>query len=418
MDRREALEKDNQDRLQHFREKFIFPESKTREKVLYFTGNSLGLQPKNASDQINKELENWSKFGVEAHFKAEKPWVSYHENVTAKLAEITGAKEIEVVAMNSLTVNLNLLMLSFYRPQGKKSKIMIEDGAFPSDIYAVKSQIEFHNYDSNETLIQLKARNGESTLRTENILDEIEKNKDELALVMLAGVNYYTGQAFDMKSIAQKCRECGIYCGFDLAHAIGNIELELHDWAPDFAVWCSYKYLNSGPGGIAGAFVHKRHKSTNIPRLHGWWGSEKQNRFKMSSEFVPIEGAEAWQMSNPPIFQLAAHNAALEIFEEAGFMKPLVEKSKKMTAYFEKLIRSLGNDKIEIITPESPADRGCQLSIRVKNADRRLFDKLMDRDVIVDWREPDVIRAAPVPLYNSYIDCYDFYVTLKEMINP
>lgn len=414
MNRNEVKSLDKNDPLSHFRQKFYMPKGKKREEALYFTGNSLGLQPKNTAGQINDELEKWSKEGVEGHFADNKPWVSYHEIVTKNLAKLTGSKEIEVVAMNSLTVNLNLLMLSFYRPSKTKNKIMIEGGAFPSDIYAVKSLIKYNDFEPSESLIELTPRKNENTLRTQDILDKIEEYKNELELVMLAGVNYYTGQAFDMKAIASKCRELNINCGFDLAHAVGNLDLQLHDWAPDFAVWCSYKYLNAGPGAIAGAFVHERHKSSDLPRLSGWWGSEKVNRFKMSPDFVPLEGAEAWQMSNPPIFQLAALNASLEVFEEAGFMKPLNEKTLKLTGYFEKLIKSLGEEKVELITPQNPKDRGCQLSIRVKGADKSLFNKLMEKDVIVDWREPDVIRAAPVPLYNSFEDCFDFYEILKD----
>ncbi|MDC1068384.1 kynureninase [Candidatus Kapabacteria bacterium] len=417
MNKNTALELDAQDPLKKYRDYFHFPKGKSREKVLYFTGNSLGLQPKNTAQHINQELKDWASFGVEGHFKGKNIWVSYHELLTSKLAKVTGSKDIEVVAMNSLTVNLNLLMVSFYQPNSKKNKIMIESGAFPSDIYAVKSHIKLHGFDPKDCLIELKPREGEHTLRTDDILKAIEENKDELELVMFSGVNYYTGQAFDMKSIAAFSRKLNINCGFDLAHAVGNLDLQLHDWAPDFAVWCTYKYLNSGPGGIGGAFVHERHKNTAFPRLEGWWGSEKENRFKMNPDFVPLEGVEAWQMSNPPIFQLAAHNSALQIFEEAGFMKPLNEKTLKLTGFFDELIKSLGNDKVEVITPSNPADRGCQISIRMKNADRKLFENFMERDVIVDWREPDVIRAAPTPLYNSYLDCFEFYEILKDELS-
>lgn len=416
LSRQFAEQQSNQDNLKQFRDKFHFPVDDRGNEIIYFTGNSLGLQPKITKSYIQQELDDWKKYGVEGHFHAKNPWMPYHELLTDKLAAVVGAKPVEVVAMNSLTVNLHLMMVSFYRPTKQKYKIMIEGGAFPSDIYAVKSQLNYHGFDENKDLIELLPREGEHTLRTEDIINKIDKHSNELALVMLAGVNYYTGQAFDMKTISEECRKRDIICGFDLAHGAGNLDLQLHDWEPDFAVWCSYKYLNSGPGGIACAFVHEKHKNFDGPRFNGWWGADKASRFLMGPDFHPIEGVEAWQMSNPPIFQLASLNASLELFKEAGYMKPLRDKSDKMTSYLEYLVKSLGEDKIEIITPENISDRGAQLSIRVKNADKKMFDDLLDLGVSADWREPDVIRVAPAPLYNNFLDCFNFYEKLKSLI--
>jgi len=430
-----ALATDTQDSLKHFRDKFYIPKQSSGEDILYFTGNSLGLQPKTTREYIEQELKDWETFGVEGHFHAKNPWMPYHEFVTEKLAKIVGAKKSEVVAMNSLTVNLHLLMVSFYRPTAKRYKIVIESDAFPSDKYAVKSQILFHIQNSrfkiqdsnnlkseilnleSESLIELAPRENETTLRTEDILKTIEENADSIALIMLGGVNYYTGQKFDFEAITKAGHEIGAVVGFDLAHAAGNVELKLHDWNADFAAWCSYKYLNSGPGGIAGIFVHeKHHENKDLPRFAGWWGHDKETRFLMDDEFVPIKSAESWQLSNPPIFQLAALRASLDIFEEAG-MKNLCEKSVKLTNYLEFLLSGIQDDRIEIITPKNPNERGCQLSIRVKNADKSLFKAITERGVIADWREPDVIRVAPVPLYNSFTDCWKFAEILKDCLD-
>lgn len=410
-----AQEQDRADELREYRDKFYFPTGKNGEKKLYFTGNSLGLQPKTTRDYIGQELDDWATHGVEGHHDAKNPWLPYHEFVTEQLARVVGAKPEEVVAMNSLTANLHFLMVSFYRPEGKKKKIVIEYDAFPSDVYAVKSQIEFHGGNPDTDLIYLKARDGEHTVRQEDIEDLLNNKADEIALIMLGGVNYYTGQLFDMKRITEVAHKNNIIAGFDLAHGAGNIHLKLNEWNVDFAAWCSYKYLNSGPGGIAGVYVNERHLTTDIPRFEGWWGQNKQTRFLMEREFDPINTAEAWQLSNPPIFQLAALRASLDMFDEVG-MEKLNKKTAKLTGYLEELVLSLGDDVIEVITPSDKSQRGCQLSIRVKNADKGLFDKVTERNVIADWREPDVIRVAPVPMYNSFEDCYRFYAILKELV--
>jgi len=332
------------------------------------------------------------------------------------MAQVVGAKPIETVVMNSLTVNLHVMMVSFYRPQGKRRKIVIEKGAFPSDQYAVASQIRFRGLETQEELIELTPRDGEAALCTADIIETIERNAGEIALVMMGGVNYYTGQAFDMRVITETGHRAGAIVGFDLAHAAGNLELHLHDWDVDFAVWCSYKYLNAGPGGIAGAFVHERHaKAFDLPRFAGWWGHNKQTRFQMGPEFDPLPGAEGWQLSNPPIFQLAALRASLEIFDEAG-MENLRAGSVKLTGYLESLLSEIKNNRISIITPSDPEQRGCQLSIRVKDADKRLFEAITARGVVADWREPDVIRVAPVPLYNTFEDVEKFAGILKECL--
>lgn len=412
-----AQKLDEDDSLRSFREKFYIPKQTNGEDVLYFTGNSLGLQPKSAESFIKQELEDWKTFGVEGHFQAKNPWMPYHEFLTEQTAEIVGAKSSEVVVMNSLTVNLHLLMVSFYRPSGKRNKIVIEKGAFPSDQYAVQSQIKFHGFKVEDSLIELAPREGENILRTEDILETIRANGDEIALILLGGVNYYTGQAFDFEAITKTGHEVGAIVGFDLAHAAGNLLLNLHDWQVDFAAWCSYKYLNSGPGGIAGVFIHENHvTNTDLPRFAGWWGHDKQTRFLMDDEFVPMQTAEGWQLSNPPIFQMASLRASLEIFHEAG-MKNLREKSIKLTNYLEFLLKQIETDRIEIITPSNSDERGCQLSIRVKNSDKSLFKEIFERGVIADWREPDVIRVAPVPLYNSFTDVWKFTETLRNCLS-
>lgn len=407
---------DNADPMREFRDRFNFPDSSDGLELIYFTGNSLGLQPKTAREYIDQELDDWARFAVEGHLQARHPWLPYHEFVTEPMARIIGAKPIETIVMNSLTVNLHLMLVSFYRPEGIRRKIVIERGAFPSDQYAVKSQLRFHGVDPKDSLIELSPRDGESTLRTEDLVEMIEKNGDEIALVLLGGVNYYTGQAFDMAAITEAGHKAGAIVGFDLAHAAGNLQLHMHDWDVDFAVWCSYKYLNAGPGGIAGAFVHERHaNSYDLPRFAGWWGHNKRTRFLMGPEFDPLPGAEGWQLSNPPIFQLAALRASLEIFDDAG-MSNLRAKSEALTGYLEYLLSKIDDDRISIITPSDPAQRGCQLSIRVKDSDKLLFDAITDRGVIADWREPDVIRVAPTPLYNSYTEVFRFSTILEECL--
>ena len=411
-----ACQMDQADVVKNFCEKFYIPKQLNGEDVIYLTGNSLGLQPKSTRDYIEQELKDWETLGVEGHLQAKNPWLQYHELVTEQMAAVVGAKSIETVVMNSLTVNLHLLMVSFYRPTAERYKIVIEAGAFPSDQYVVQSQIKFHNFDVAESLIELKPREGEATLRTEDIEKTIAENGNTIALILLGGVNYYTGQAFDMKRITEVGHKIGAVVGFDLAHAAGNLELKLHDWNVDFAAWCSYKYLNAGPGGIGGVFVHERHATSfDLPRFAGWWGHDKETRFLMGSEFVPIRGAEGWQLSNPPIFQLAALKASLDIFEEAG-MKNLTEKSKKLTGYLEFLLGEIQDERISVITPANSAERGCQLSIRVKDADKNLFKAISERGVIADWREPDVIRVAPVPLYNSFSDVFRFAEILKNCL--
>lgn len=408
-----AIDLDFNDPLNDYRDRFYFPKDNKGNDTIYFTGNSLGLQPKSTKNYINQELDDWAKFGVEGHVHAKNPWMPYHEFVAEKLAKVVGALPTEVVAMNSLTVNLHLMMVSFYRPLGKKRKIIIANNEFPSDIYAVKSQLKFHNF-SDDDLIIAKAKDGKDIISTDEIIKIINENKDEIALLMFAGVNYYTGQYFDIKRITEECHNHDIIAGFDLAHAAGNVPVKLHDWNVDFAVWCSYKYLNSGPGGIAGAFVHQRHKDFKGNRFEGWWGTNKENRFLMKPDFEPISGVEAWQLSNPPIFQLAALNASLDIFEEVG-INNLRVKSEKLTGFLEFLLNNLPKDIISVITPKEAAQRGCQLSIKIKDG-KKIFNILTEKGVIADWREPDVIRVAPVPLYNSYEDVFKFYQILKDEI--
>jgi kynureninase len=411
-----AGEMDTLDNLKGSREKFFIPKNPDGSDVIYFTGNSLGLQPKSVRSYVEQELLDWERLAVEGHFHAKSPWLPYHEFLTDQMAAVVGAKPVETVVMNSLTVNLHLLMVSFYRPTGDRRKIVIEKGSFPSDQYAVESQLKYHGFAPEADLIQLAPRDGESILRTEDIIETIQRDAEQIALIMLGGVNYYTGQAFDMKAITEAGHKFGAIVGFDLAHAAGNIELHLHDWDVDFAAWCTYKYLNAGPGGVAGAFVHERHADAfDLPRFAGWWGHDKSTRFLMGPEFHPIRGAEGWQISNPPILQMAALRASLEIFEEVG-MPALREKSVRLTAYLEFLLREIRDDRISIVTPSDPSQRGCQLSIRVKDSNKKLFDALIASGVSADWREPDVIRVAPVPLYNSFSDVYGFAQTLKQTL--
>lgn len=411
-----AAAEDAADPLAGFRDRFFMPRSADGSEVIYFTGNSLGLMPKTVHGYVEQELKDWETLAVEGHVKAKSPWLPYHEFLTGQMAGVIGAMPIETVVMNSLTVNLHLLMVSFYRPRGARHKIVIERGAFPSDQYAVESQIRFHGLEPKTSLIELAPRDGESTLRTEDIIASIEREGDSIALILLGGVNYYSGQAFEMGPITRAAHLAGAIAGFDLAHAAGNIELKMHDWDVDFAAWCSYKYLNGGPGAVAGVFIHERHATSfDLPRFAGWWGHDKETRFQMGPEFHPIAGAEGWQISNPPILQMAALRASLEIFQEAG-MEPLTAKSRKLTGYLETLIDDIGDERISVITPRYPAHRGCQLSIRVRGGDRSLHERIVARAVFADWREPDVIRVAPVPLYNSFSDVFRFAEILSDCL--
>lgn len=416
-----AEKMDQEDPLAPYRKQFLFPHFNTNDQCVYFTGNSLGLQPIGVQKHIQQELDDWHKWGVEGHFHAKRPWFSYHEFLTEKAAKIVGALPSEVVITHSLTTNLHLLMVSFYRPQGKRIKILCEAKAFPSDQYALESQVRFHGYTPEEALVEVAPREGEHLIREEDILTKINELGDELALVLIGGVNYYTGQVFDMKTITDVAHKVGAFAGFDLAHAAGNILLALHDWKVDFAAWCSYKYLNSGPGNVSGMFVHEKHAyEPDIPRFAGWWGYNKETRFEMKPGFDPIRGAEGWQLSNAPVFGMAAHLASLELFDKVG-MKNLRAKSLLLTGYLEFLINDVSakNTQVqfEIITPKEPEKRGCQLSILVHGGGRKLFDRLTEKGVVADWREPNVIRIAPTPLYNSFSDVYYFAQHLSNSIN-
>lgn len=407
---------DAEDPLKGYRDQFHIPKDANGNNWLYFTGNSLGLQPKITQQYIQQELNDWAKFGVEGHFEAKNPWMPYHEFLTESMAKIVGAKPIEVVIMNTLTTNLHLLMVSFYRPTKSKYKIVIESDAFPSDRYAVESQLRFHGFDPKDGLIEWKSRNGEELLHIEDLEDILEEQGNEIALLLIGGVNYYTGQYFDLKKIAELGHSKGCMVGIDLAHGAGNILPNLHDSNVDFAAWCTYKYLNSGPGSLAGLFVHEKHAYTkDLPRFCGWWNHNKETRFDMRQPFDVMPGAEGWQLSNPPILSMAAIRASLDLFNKAG-MDALRKKSLKLTAYFEFLINQIETKRIKIITPSNPEERGCQLSIQVKNADKSLHQKLMETNVIIDWREPDVIRCAPVPFYNSFIDVYKMVDILKKLL--
>lgn len=403
-----AREMDARDPLAGFRARFCIPKARSGEECVYLCGHSLGLQPKSAAAYVDQELRDWAEFGVEGHFHAKNPWVPYHRLLTQQTAEFVGAEAAEVVVMNSLTVNLHLMMASFYRPSKERHKIVVERGAFPSDQYAVKSQIRFHGLDPATSLVELTARDGESCIRDEDIAELIDRDGESIALIMLGGVNYSTGQVFDMPEITKLGRKKGCVVAFDLAHAVGNIPLRLHDWGPDFAVWCSYKYLNGGPGCVGGCFVHARHAHRKeVPRLAGWWGHEEKVRFQMGPEFQAMEGAEGWQLSNPPILALAPLRASMEIFSEAG-MGRLRAKSVSLTGYLEFLLGQEKSQKFSIITPREQNRRGAQLSIRLPGEGREICDRLATAGVIGDWREPDTYRVAPVPLYNSYSDVFRF----------
>ena len=412
-----AQELDQKDPLRAYRNEFYLPLQKDGTPFVYLCGNSLGLQPKTTANALQQELVDWQNLGVEGHFHAKNPWMPYHEFLTKAMAKVVGAMPEEVVVMNTLTVNLHLMLVSFYRPNGRRNKILIEADAFPSDKYAVQSQIRFHGLDPSECLIELAARDGETCLRHKDIQTVIERQGEEIALVIFGNTNYYTGHYFDMKKITEWGHAQGCMVGFDCAHGAGNHPLNLHDSGCDFAVWCNYKYLNSGPGGMSGVFIHQKHlNDPSIPRFEGWWGHNKATRFNMRGEFDPTPTAEAWQLSNPPIMALAAVWASLKLFDEVG-MQQLRKKSIALTGYLEELVESLGKDVINIITPKNPEERGSQLSIQVKNADKALFDDITERGVIADWREPDVIRVAPVPMYNSFEDAFRFYQILKEALN-
>ncbi len=411
-----AHAQDRRDPLAGYRGRFHIPVTDDGSPTLYLAGNSLGLPPRAARDFVTGELDDWARFGVEGHFHGRRPWMPYHEQFAAPAARLVGAREHEIVYMNTLTVNLHLMMVSFYRPAGDRTKILIEQPAFPSDRYAVVSQLKFHGLDPDEHLLEIAPRAGEHAIRENDILELIAREGKHIALVMLPGVQYYSGQVLDMPAITRVGHEQGAIVGFDLAHAAGNVPLALHDWEVDFAAWCSYKYLNAGPGAIAGCYVHERFANDDtLPRFAGWWGHDKDSRFRMGPDFRPIPGAEGWQLSNPPIFSLAPVLASLEIFSEAG-MPALCEKSERLTSFLAWLIEQRLDEHIYSITPAQA--RGCQLSLRLRRAERgkTVQRQLIERGVLCDWREPDVIRVAPVPLYNRFADVYRFVDHLEELL--
>ena len=411
-----AIKMDQNDELKSYRDSFHFPVDSNGNKILYFTGNSLGLQPKTTKEAVEQELDDWANFAVEGHFKAKNPWMPYHELLTNDMAEIVGAKPEEVVIMNSLTANLHFLMISFYNPTKKRFKILIESDAFPSDRFAVKSQLKLHGFDPKNDLIEWSPRTNENLLRIEDLQEIIKKNGDEIALILVGGVNYYTGQLLDLKKIAKIGHSKGCKVGIDLAHGVGNVNLKLHESGIDFAAWCTYKYLNSGPGSLGGIFVHNKHKKNkSLKRLTGWWGQNKSKRFKMREELDISNGAEGWQLSNPAILSMAAIKASLELFRKVG-MNKLRMKSIKLTGYLEYLILQMNNKNIDIITPKDPNQRGCQLSIKLNNSKKSLHENLRLNNVITDWRDPNVIRCAPVPFYNSYQDVYNFVKILRKLL--
>lgn len=398
------------DPLKCFASDFLIPRQNNRP-VIYLCGNSLGLQPKSARDELDKQMENWSDLAVDGWFEGESPWMFYHKELKRLMSPIVGAKPSEVCPMNTLTVNLHLLMVSFYRPTSKRFKILMEAGAFPSDQYAIESQVKFHGYNTSDAIIEVFPREGEYTLRTDDILSEIKENGEEIALILFGGVNYFTGQHYNMEAITKAGHAVGALVGFDLAHAAGNVRLQLHDWKVDFACWCSYKYQNSGPGGIGAIFVHEDHfDSAHINRFAGWWGYEEEKRFKMEKGFVPESGADGWQVSCTQVMPMALYYASLKIFERAGFIETLSDKSKTLTSYLYFIIKQinheLGLEQFKVITPESEAERGAQLSIIAMSHGREIFKHLSANYVLGDWREPNVIRLSPVPLYNSFADVF------------
>jgi kynureninase len=406
-----ALELDAQDPLRHFREKFHIPLGKDAKPVIYFAGNSLGLMPKSSRQIVEEELENWAKLGVDAHQAAGTPWYTYHESLREPMARLVGAKAVEVICMNSLTVNLHLMMATFYRPTKSRFKLLMEEPAFPSDTYAIKTQIIHHGLDPKDALVLVRPRKDEFTIRTEDFIDLIPKHADQLAVAIVGAVNFFSGQLFDIAEITAVAQNRGIVVGIDLAHAVGNVPLSLHQWNVDFAVWCSYKYLNAGPGAVAGAFVHERHATnTKLPRLAGWFGNDPNTRFRLhlEPEFVPVPSADGWQISNPPIFSMAPLRASLAIFDEAGGMEALRAKSIKLTGYLEFLIEQIGSRKFSLITPRDPNARGAQLSIQAHEHPKQLHEELMTAGVKCDFREPNVIRVAPTPLYNTFHEVWRF----------
>jgi len=412
-----ARKLDLADELSDFKDKFHIPKNKEGKDKIYLCGNSLGLQPKSTKSIIEQELDDWADLGVDGHVNAKNPWLSYHEALSEPMAKIVGAKASEVVIMNSLTVNLHLMMVSFYNPVKGRSKILIEYSTFPSDVYAVKSQIRFHGFNPETDLLFLKPKDNSSLLTREDIDEMLALHGNEIALIMIGGVNYYTGQYFDLKYITDTGHKHGCIVGFDLAHGAGNIQPNLHETGADFAVWCTYKYLNSGPGALSGAFIHEKHQDWGErPRFEGWWGTNKTNRFKMKHEFESMLGAEAWQLSNPPILAMAPIKASLAVFEEAG-MHRLREKSKLMVEFALDCLEDLPQDQIKILIPQDPEARGCQLSLQMQHPDKSFFHALEARDIVADWREPDVIRIAPVPLYNTFMDIYEFSNIIKEELS-
>jgi kynureninase len=413
-----AQQLDAQDELSKYRNEFIFPQHNGK-KVIYFTGNSLGLQPKSAKSYVDDIMSDWANLAVEGHFYSKKPWWDYHERFDEPLSKLMGAKPSEVTVMNTLTVNLHLLMVSFYRPTKTRYKIICEEKAFPSDQYMFQSQVNFHGYKPEEAIVEIKRREGEHNIRLEDILAKINEVGDELALVLIGGVNYYTGQVFDIKTITEAGHKAGAKVGWDLAHAAGNINLELHDWNIDFASWCSYKYMNSGPGNASGCFIHERHHNDpDLPRFAGWWGHNKERRFKMEQNFDPVHGADGWQVSNLPILSLAPYLASVVMFAEVG-MDKIIRKRNQITSYLEFILHEIDKEvkgNFEIITPTNQEERGCQLSVFFHGEGRSLFEYLMKNGVVTDWREPNVIRFAPVPLYCSFEDMFNFGQILKKGI--
>ena len=413
-----ARKLDKEDKLSKYREEFIFPKVNGKQ-VIYFVGNSLGLQPRSARSYVDEIMKDWAELAVEGHFYAEKSWWDYHERFSEKLAKVVGAKPTEVTVMNTLTVNLHLLMVSFYRPSGNRYKIICEEKAFPSDQYMISSQVRFHGYDPADAIVEIKKRDGENNFRTEDVLEKIKEVGEECALVLIGGVNYYTGQVFDMETITRAGHEVGAFVGWDLAHAAGNIELKLNEWKVDFAAWCSYKYMNSGPGNASGCFINEKyHNLKDIPRFEGWWGHNKERRFLMEPEFQPQPDADAWQISNAPILAMAPYLASLQMFDEVG-MPALIEKRNKIVAYLEFVLHEIDKEvdsTFEIITPANQQERATQLSVFLHGEGRELFNYLMEQGVITDWREPNVIRLAPVPFYCSFEDMYEFGQILKQGI--
>jgi len=419
-----AQQMDQQDPIANIRNEFSIPKMPDGKDEIYLCGNSLGLQPTLSAEYVRRELDQWAKLGVKGHFDGDFPWMPYHEFLSEGFADLVGAKTDEVVCMNTLTANLHFMMVSFYRPTETRHKILIEEHAFPSDHYAVESQIKFHGLDPKESMLFLKPRENEETIRNEDVLSLIEKEGGSIALVMLPGVQYYTGQVFDMKSITEIAHKKGCMVGFDLAHAAGNIEMNLHDWNVDFACWCTYKYLNSGPGSVAGCFVHQNHHDNKeLPRFAGWWGHDKSTRFKMDNKFVPIKSAEAWQLSNPPVLSLAAIRGSLDTIKKAGGISQLRAKAIKLTGFLRFLLESELSDKLDILTPSETEFSGSQLSLALKLQDgdpadkgKQVFDAIEENGVTGDWRYPNVIRVAPVPQYNSYEDVYRFVTILANAV--